>query len=72
MKIHIRRNVSNFATVDCNFICQHARSWNLDRISPIVVVVAEGIGEVKNCVFGKLAGVGSYVEMRWLDCSLGH
>ena len=72
MKIHVRRNVSNFATIDCNFICQHARSWDLDRISPIVVIVAKGIGEVQNRVLRKQAGVGSNIEMRWLDCSLGH
>jgi hypothetical protein len=51
MEVHIRRNVSDFATVDCDFICQHARGWDLDRVSPVVVVVAEGIGEVENRIF---------------------
>lgn len=51
VEVHIRRNVSDFATIDCDFVCQHARGWNLDRISPVVVVVAEGIGEVENRVF---------------------
>ena len=51
MEVHIRRNVSDFATIDRDFVCQHARGWNLDRISPVVVVVAEGIGEVENRVF---------------------
>ena len=72
MEVHVRRDVSDFATVDGNFISQHARSWDFDRVSPVVVVVAEGIREVENRVFRNLGGVGGYVEVRWLDCSLGH
>jgi hypothetical protein len=72
VEVHIRRNVSDFATIDCDFVCQHARGWDLDRISPVVVVVAESVREVENRVFWNLGGIGSYVEMSRFDCSLGH
>jgi len=48
MEIQIGGNVSNLATIDSNFISQHARGWNLDRVSPVVVVVAKGIREIEN------------------------
>jgi hypothetical protein len=39
VKIHVRRNVSDFTSVDGNLVSQHTWSWNFDRICPIVVIV---------------------------------
>jgi hypothetical protein len=57
MEIHVRWDVADLTAVNSNLVCQHARSWDLDRVSPVVVVVAESIGKVENCVFGGLGGV---------------
>ena len=48
VQVNIRRDVTNFATVDGDLIGEHARSWDLDGVGPVVVVVAKGIGKVEN------------------------
>jgi len=57
MEIHVRWNVADFTAINSNLVCQHARSWDLDRISPVVIVVAKGIRKVENCVFRDLRSV---------------
>lgn len=57
VEVHVGRNVADLAAVDGDLVCQHARGRNLDRVSPVVVVVAEGIGEVQHGVLGDLGGV---------------
>jgi hypothetical protein len=52
MEIHASRDISDFNTVNSNFICLPGRSWDLDRVCPVIVVVAEAISKVENCVFG--------------------
>lgn len=54
MEIHVGWNVTDLTAVDGNLVCQHAWSWNLDRVSPVVVVVAEGISEVQDRILGNL------------------
>ena len=71
VEINVRRDRSNFRPEPGNLICKHARSRSLDGIIPVVVVVAQRIGEVEN---GHLADVGRvfrYVEVSRLDTSLG-
>lgn len=72
MQVYIARDRSNFAAESGNLVGQHAGSRNLDRIVPIVVVVAQCVGEVQD---GHLTDVGrifSHVEMGRLNTALGH
>ena len=46
MKIHVGRNVTDFAAVNGDLVSQHAGCGDLDGVSPVVVVVTKGIGEV--------------------------
>ena len=46
VEVHIARDSTNFRAEAGNLICEHARCGDLDGIIPVVVVVAEGIGEV--------------------------
>lgn len=48
VEIHIAGDGSNLRAESCDLIGQHARSWDFDGIVPIVVVVAECVGEVQN------------------------
>ncbi len=48
MEVNIVGNVTNLATVDSDLVGKHARSRDLDGIRPVVVVVAQSIGEVEN------------------------
>lgn len=50
MQINIRWNVADLATIDGDFVSQHARCWDFDRIRPVIVVVAQCIGEIEDCV----------------------
>jgi hypothetical protein len=72
VQVHIRGDSSDLASKPSNLISQHTRSRRLDGIVPIVVVVAQGVGEVQN---GHLTNVGrvlSYVEVSRFDTTLGH
>jgi hypothetical protein len=46
MKVDIGRNVAYLAAVDGYLICKHAWSRDLDGVWPVIVVVAECIGEI--------------------------
>jgi hypothetical protein len=72
MKVHVVWDVSNFTSVNSNLIGKHARCWDFDRISPVVVVVAERISEIQNSVLGNLGSVGGDVEVSWFDGSLSN
>lgn len=48
MEVHIRGNITDFAAVDRNFVSKHARSGDLNRIGPVVIVIAQGVGEVED------------------------
>lgn len=68
--VNIRGNVSDLTSVDGDLVCKHTGGRHLDRVWPVVVVEAEGVGEVKDCILRNLGRVVSYVEMSWLDSSL--
>ena len=50
MEVNIRWNVTDLATINGDLVSQHAGCGNLNRIWPVVIVVAEGICEVQNGV----------------------
>jgi len=72
MKVDVWWNRANFASESGNLISQHNWSGYLDRVVPIVVVVAEGVSEVENGFFRNIGLVFCDVEMGWLDWSLSH
>jgi hypothetical protein len=72
MEVNIRWNVTDLAAVDSDLVCKHARGRNLDRVRPVVVVVAEGIGEVKDSILRDLRRVLCDVEVSGLHGTLGY
>ena len=72
VEVHIAGDGANLRTEASNLVCEHAGGWNLDRIVPVVVVVAEGVGEVQDGHLTDLRRVLSHVEMRRLDGALSH
>ena len=65
------RYVPNIGSIESNLVGKHAGCGYLNGIWPVEVVVAEGVGEVKNGVLGHSGGVLSHVEVGRLHCSLG-
>jgi hypothetical protein len=72
VEINIRRNVTDLAAINSNLISKHAGCWDLDGIRPVVVVVAQSVGEVEDGILGDQRGVLCNVEMSGLDCTLSH
>ena len=48
VKVYIAGNGSDLGSEASNLVGEHARRRNLDRIVPVVVVVAEGVSKVEN------------------------
>jgi len=71
VKVNTVRNVADLTTIDSDLISQHTRGGDLDGIGPVVVVVAESVGEVENGILGDVRCVLCYVEMGWLNSTLG-
>ena len=72
MKFEVGWDVADLAAIESDLVGKHAWSRDLDGVRPVVVVVAERIGEVEDCVLRDKGSVLSYVEVSGLDCSLGH
>ena len=70
VEVNIGRNVADLAAIDSDLISQHARCRDLNGIGPVVIVVAESIGEVQNCILGYKRGILCNVEMSWLHSTL--
>lgn len=71
MQINIRGNVADLAAIDGDLVGQHAWGRDLNGIWPVIVVVAESIGEVEDSIFRDKRGILSDVEVSRLDCTLG-
>ena len=54
MEIHIAWDRTDFGAEASNLVCQHAGSWNLNSVIPIVVVVAECVSKVEDSHLGNL------------------
>ena len=70
VEVHIARDGSNLGTEARNLVCEHAGGGNLDGIVPVVVVVAQGVGEVQDGHLGDLRRVLSHIEVSWLNAAL--
>jgi len=72
MKVHIARNGANFGAESGNFVSEHARCGNLDRIVPVVVVVAKCVGKVEDRHLRDCGRVFGHVEMCRFHAALCH
>lgn len=70
MEVNIRGNVADLTAINSDLVCKHARSRDLNGVWPIVVIVAQSIGEVEDRVLRDVRGVLSDVEVSGLDCTL--
>ena len=70
MEVNIGWNVADLAAIDSDLISQHARCRDLDGIGPVVIVVAESVGEVQNGILGYKRGILCNIEMSWLHGTL--
>lgn len=72
VKVDVGGDVSNLTSIDGNLVSQHARGRNLDWIGPVVIVVAQGISEVKDCILRNQWSILSHIEVSRLYGTLGH
>lgn len=70
MEVHVGRNVADLTAVNSNLVCEHARRRNLDRVRPIIIIVAQSVREVEDGIFGDFRRVKCHVEMRRLHSAL--
>ena len=63
MEIHVARDRANFTAEASDLVSQHARSWDLDGVVPIVVIVTERIGEVQDGHLRYLRRILRYIEV---------
>ena len=70
VEVNIWGNIADLTTVDGDLVGEHAWCWNLNGIRPIVVVVAQSIGEVQNGILGYQRSILSNIEVSWLHSTL--
>ena len=63
MEIHVARDRANFTAEASDLVSQHARSWDLDGVVPIVVIVTKRIGEVQDGHLRYLRRILRYIEV---------
>ena len=63
MEIHVARDRANFTAEASDLVSQHARSWDLDGIVPIVVIVTKRISEVQDGHLRDLRRILRYIEV---------
>lgn len=72
MEVDVGRDIADLRAVDRDLVGEHARRRDLDRVRPVVVVVAERVGEVEDRVLGDLGVVLRHVEVGRLDGALSN
>ena len=71
VEVHIAGDGANLRAEAGNLVCEHAGGRNLDRIIPVVVVVTQGVREVKDGHLADIRRVLGDVEVCRLDGTLG-
>ena len=71
VEVHIAGDGANFRSEASDLVCEHAGGRNLDRIIPVVVVVTQGVREVKDGHLADIRRVLGDVEVCRLDGTLG-
>ena len=70
MEVDVAGDSSDLGAEACDLVRKHARRRDLDRVIPVVVVVAEGVGEVEDGHLADLRRVLSHIEVGRLDGAL--
>ena len=71
MEVDVAGDSSDLGAEACDLVRKHAGRRDLDRVIPVVVVVAEGVREVQDGHLADLRRVLSHVEVGRLDGALG-
>ena len=72
MKVDVGRNGAYFRSETGDLVSEHARSRGLNRIVPVVVVVAQSVREVQDCHLADVRRVFGDVEVCRLHTTLCH
>ena len=72
VEVHVAGDCANFRAETSNLVSQHAWSRNLNGIVPIVVIVTERVGEVKNRHLRDFRRILGHIEVSRLDRTLSH
>ena len=72
VKVHIAGDGSDLGSEASNLVGKHARCRDLDRIVPVVVVVAESVSEVENGSLRDFRRILGYIEMSWFHGALSY
>ena len=72
VEIHVARDRANFTAEASDLVSQHARSWDLDGIVPIVVIVTKRISEVQDGHLRDLRRILRYIEVSRLHWTLSN
>lgn len=72
VEVDVGRNCAYFGSETGDLVGEHARSGGLDRIVPIVVVVAQSVREVQDCHLADVRRVFGDVEVSRLHTTLRH
>jgi len=72
VEIYVARDRANFTAEASDLVSQHARSWDLDGIVPIVVIVTKRIGEVQDGHLRDLWRILRYIEVSRLHWTLSN
>jgi len=70
VEVHVARDRSNFGSESCDLVGEHARSWDLNCVVPVVVVVTKRVSKVQDSHLGDFRGVLGHIEMSRLDRAL--
>lgn len=70
MQVDVGGNGSDFGAEAGNLVGEHAGSRNLNRVVPVIVVVAKSVCEVENGHFADQCVILRDIEMGWLDTTL--
>lgn len=71
MKVDVRGDCADLRAEPSDFISEHTGCGNLDGVVPIVVVVAQGVGEIEDGHLAYVARILSHVEVSRLYAALG-
>lgn len=72
MQVYVRGDRAHFRAEPCNLVRKHAGGRRLDRVVPVVVVVAESVSEVQDRHLRDVRRVFCHVEMRRFNTALSH
>lgn len=70
VKLNVRRDRTNFWSETGNLVCEHTGGWCLDSVVPVIVVVAQSVGEIQDRHLANVWWVFSNIEVCWFHTTL--